>query len=82
MYKNYKILELSDSYIKDGKLIKFRWYNGDHNHIDNKLHYKYYKKEEVTNEEYEYLCKRGNLVVDSNNDIEFINFDKDKLEYL
>jgi len=77
-----KLLEFADSYVQDGVLIKWRWFDVDPNSMEYKLEEKRFKKSELTSDDIEYMKTRGNLVVEVNGETELFNFDEERLEKL
>lgn len=80
--KNRTIMELADIYVKDGKLLKYRWYNSDINHNDNILHYKSKNNEQLTDAELIYVRTKPNLVIETNSELNFYNADDYILEMI
>lgn len=79
--KYRKLFEMSSSYIKDGKLIKYRWDNDDPNHIDSLLHVKSVNQDLVNDDiVIAYLALRGNLVIETKGKIKLHNFDENFLD--
>ncbi|MEQ6355207.1 hypothetical protein ABNX05_11315 [Lysinibacillus sp. M3] len=62
--QNKKLLEQADSYVQDGVLIKWRWYNDNHESMEYKLAMKHENESKLTNEDYEYMKSRGNMVIE------------------
>lgn len=80
--QNIKLLEFADSYVKDGVLIKWRWFDNNPDSMDYKLEEKRFKKSELTNDDYEYMKTRGSLVVEVNSETKLFNFDEERLKKL
>lgn len=63
------------AYVKQGRLVKYRFYEDDENSIHYKLHWKCENKELLTKEDIEYIkTEMQNVVIDNGSSFIFINF--------
>ncbi|MED1125441.1 hypothetical protein [Bacillus atrophaeus] len=68
------LITMASAYVKDGNLKKWRFDNLDKSHIDARLNVKFYSKEKLTSEELDYISSLKNVVHESNDAVELINF--------
>ena len=68
------LMERTNAYVKDGRLLKYRFYSEEDGSIHNVLHWKCENKERLTKEEIEYIKTLGNVAIDTGSSMQFIDF--------
>lgn len=68
------LMEKVNAYVKQRRLLKYRFYSEDENDMHHILHWKCENKELLTNKEIEYIKTLSNVVVDNGSSFYFIDF--------
>lgn len=72
--KLISLLELASTYVKDGVVLKHRYYNSDPSSEDYKFHNLSANKEKIFLGDLIQLMKRKNVVIEQNGEINLVNF--------
>ena len=68
------LMEKVDAYVKQNRLVKYRFYSDDETSMDYILYWKCHNKELLTNKDIEYIKTLDNVVVDNGSSFHFIGF--------
>lgn len=74
-----KLYEVSGIYVKEGKLVKYRYYNDDIYHEDNHFHHLARQQGSVSENDLELLKGKTNVVIEDNKTVQLFNFDDFRL---
>ena len=74
-----QLLVIAFTYIQDGKIVKWRWYEDEPSTMAHKIALKWHNKSPLSEQDVDYMVARGNMVVETAGEVKLFNFDTETL---